>query len=180
MYVMSSVPLPWPSRLERLRSGLRIATVAVVTALVAFHGWLLAAQITDGRIADPWLVVRWFAAVALVAALVAVRRGGASIWGRQGITIWVLAAVLHGPAVASHAGNAFDSLALPEVVVTSVLQVVASAVLAAGLWLLAGLLAHRSRLLRRIGDFHLAFSAAGILADGFSPPFSARPPPQKS
>lgn len=174
---MPLLGLPRLQRLEPYRSGLRIATVAAGAALVAFHGWLLAAQIADGRIADPWLVVRWFAAVALVAALVSVRRGGASIWSRQGIAIWVLAALLHGPAVASRGDTPLDMLSLPEAVATSVLQLVATAALAAGLWLLAGLLARRARQLRRLHDLHLAFSAGGILAAGFSPPFSARPPP---
>lgn len=163
-----------------MRTILRSAAVLVGVALVAFHTWLLAVQIVDGRIADPWLLVRWFAAVALVAALVAVRRAGGSVWGRQGIAIWVLAALLHGPAVVSSVATTADSFALPEAVVTSVLQLMASAAVVLGLWLLAALFARRSRVRRRGYDLHLALSSLGILADGYSPPFSARPPPQKS
>lgn len=148
--------------------------------LVAFHGWLFADQISDGHLADPWLVFRWAAAAVLVAALVQVRRGGESVWGRKGIAIWVLAALLHGPVVAANSSDAFDSLALPETVVTSVLQVAASAVFGIALWLLAALLSRRLRQPRRVFEFTLAFAAAGILAAGFSPSYSARPPPQKS
>ena len=57
----------------------------------------------------------------------------------------MLAALLHGPAIASDLQNDFNSFALPETVATSVLQLVASAALGLGLWLLAGLLLARRR-----------------------------------
>ena len=148
--------------------------------LVAFHGWLFAGQIADGSLADPWLVFRWIAAAGLVGALTAVRVRGGSIWGRQGIAIWVLAAVLHGPAVVANSSDAFKSLALPETAVTSVLQLVVSAVTGLGLWLLAAMLAGRRRQVSLAFDRPLAFAATGILADGFSPAYASRPPPQTS
>ena len=99
------------------------ASLAVAgAALVGFHGWLFAAQVAAGRLEDPWLVFRWIAAAILIATLVAVRRGGESIFGRKNIAIWVLAALLHGPAIASDLQNDFNSFALPETVATSVLQ----------------------------------------------------------
>ncbi len=169
-----------PARLERYRSTLRGTSAVVGAALVGFHGWLFAGQIADGRLADPWLIFRWIAAAVLVAALVNVRRGGESTWGRKGIAIWVLAALLHGPAVAASSSDAFDSLALPEAVATSVLQLVASTALGTGLWLLTAVFARRDRRARSFVELHLAFAAAGILADGFSPAYASRPPPQKS
>jgi len=165
--------------LEPYRSALRAASLVSGVVLVAFHGWLFASQIADGSLADPWLLFRWIAAAGLIAALAAVRARGGSIWGRQGIAIWVLAAVLHGPAVVANSSDALDSLALPETAVTSVLQLVASATAGLGL-LLAAMFAGRRRQVSHAFDLPLAFAAPGILADGFSPPYSSRPPPQIS
>ena len=169
----------WP-RLERVRALVRITSLLAGTLLVAFHGWLFAGQMATGRLEDPWLVFRWIAAAALVAALVGVKCAGASVWGRTGIAIWVLAALLHGPAVGAASGDAFDSLALPEAVIASVLPIGVSAAIGIGFWLLTALLARRRHQVRPLFSPALAFSAAGILADGFSPPYASRPPPQKS
>ena len=162
---------------ERYRSALRAVSIVAGAVLVAFHGWLFAAQIADGRLVDPWLVFRWIAAAGLVGALAAVLARGGSIWDRQGIAIWVLAALLHGPAVAANSSDAFKALALPETAVTSVLQLVVSAAAGLGLWLLAAMLAGRRRQVSHAFDLPLAYAAPGILADGFSPPYSSRPPP---
>src|SRR5688572_1289142 len=91
------------------------ASLAVAgAALFGFHGWLFAAQLAAGRLEDPWLVFRWIVAASLVAAFAAVLRRGASIWGRKSIAIWVLAALLHGPAIASDLQADFNSFALPQ------------------------------------------------------------------
>lgn len=164
---------------ERVRSALRALCLTAGAALVAFHGWLFAGQMAAGRLTDPWLLFRWIAAAGLVAALVAVRARGGSSWDRRGIAIWVLAALLHGPAVAANSTAAFESLALPQTAVTSVLQLVAAAAAALGLWLLAALFSGRRRQVSHAFDLPLAFAAPGILADGFSPPYSSRPPPQQ-
>ena len=168
------------SGLARYRSALRAASVVAGAVLVAFHGWLFAGQIADGRLADPWLLFRWIAAAGLVGALAAIRARSGSIWDRQGIAVWVLAAVLHGPAVVANSSDAFNSLALPETAVTAVLQLVGSASAGLGLWLLAAMFAGRRRQVSHAFDLPLAFAAPGILADGFSPPYASRPPPQKS
>jgi len=154
------------------------ASLAVAgAALVGFHGWLFAAQVAAGRLEDPWLVFRWIAAAALIAALVAARRGGAAIFGRKNIAIWVLAALLHGPAIASDLQTGFNSFALPETVATSVLQLLTSAALAVSLWLLAGLL--RARL--QSHAIRYAAVPVRITAGGRAPRvsrhFSPRPPP---
>jgi hypothetical protein len=160
--------------------GLRLirASLAIAgAALVGFHGWLFVAQFAAGRLDDPWLVVRWIAAASLVAAFVAVHRGGASILGRKSIAIWVLAALLHGPAIASDLQTDFNSSALPQTVATTVLQLLSSAALAAGLWLLAGLLSPR----RRPAPVRYAavpvFVTAGGRATSLSRRFAPRPPP---
>ena len=169
--------LSLPICLERYHSALRGVSLVAGAALVAFHGWLFAGQIADGSLVDPWLVFRWIAAAGLVAALAAIRVRGGSFWSRQGIAIWVLAAVLHGPAVVTNSSVALDALALPETAVTAVLQLVMSAAAGVGLWLLAALFARRTRQAAPLFGPALAFSAAGILADGFSPPYASRPPP---
>jgi len=156
----------------------RAALAIAGAALVGFHGWLFAGQVAAGRLEDPWLVFRWIAAAALIAALVAVRRSGESIWGRKSVAIWVLAALLHGPAIASDLQTDLNSL--PETVVTSVLQVFSSAALAVGLWLLAALLLSR----RRSAPMRYATAPVFVVAGGRAPrsvrQFSPRPPPLRS
>lgn len=156
------------------RRVIRAALAVTGVALAGFHVWLFAAQVAAGRLEDPWLIFRWLAAATLVAALTAVRRHGDSIWGRKGIAIWVLAALLHGPAVAGADPAVF---AIPEVVETWVLRVVTSAALAIGLWLLASFLAARRPAARSLYAFVPAFSTAGRRSAGRSPQISPRPPP---
>ena len=148
--------------------------------LLGFHAWLFAAQIAAGRLEDPWLIFRWVAAAALIGALWAVRRGGHSIFGRRGVAIWVLAALLHGPALAGNVNADLDALALPEAVATSVVQIVSSAAFALGLWLLAGVVASRRSRPLGLSSFLPAFSAAGPLAAGVVSNLSPRPPPLRS
>lgn len=147
-------------------------------ALAVFHGWLFAAQAAAGRLDDPWLIFRWAAAIALIGALIALRRGGDSIWGRKGVAIWVLAALLHGPAVAGK--YAVTDVALPESVTTSVLQLVAAAAFAIGVWMLAGLLAARRASESALDSYRPAFCLAGHPAAAIAPQFSPRPPPLHS
>ena len=177
---MLSRPTTWPTSLERLRSLARTSALVSGAVLVAFHGWLFASQIVAGRLEDPWLVFRWTVAAGLVAALAAIRRHGASMWSRQGIAVWVLAALLHGPAVATDFSDSINSLALPETVATSVLkQLVSVSALAITLWMLAGLLARRARHARIHAGVAAASSLTGIFAAGFSPQYSSRPPPRQ-
>jgi hypothetical protein len=90
---------------------LRRALHAAGALLVVFHVWLLAGQLADGSLAAPGVLVRWLLAGGLVAALVQLRRQGTSVLvGRKAGTVWLLAAWLHGPAIAARV----DSPALPE------------------------------------------------------------------
>jgi hypothetical protein len=144
-------------------------------ALALFHGWLFVWQAGAGRLGDPWVAVRWLVAAALIAALVSLHQRGHVLWGRKAIAIWLLAALLHGPALAENEG--FTTFALPEAAAASVLQLACSTGLALGLWMLAALLAAR----RTAGlTFHALVSDVAI-ADQFSAGhaarFSPRPPP---
>lgn len=156
---------------------IRTSLAAAGAALIGFHGWLFAAQVAAGRLEDPWLVFRWIAAATLIAALVVVGRTGASIWGRKSIAIWVLAAVLHGPAIASDLQTDLNSFALPETVATAVVQLVSSAAFGVSLWLLAGLLLARRRSTQVRYATVPVFVSAGGLAPGTLRRFSPRPPP---
>ena len=144
--------------------------------LVLFHAWLLGSQLWDGRLAEPDLVARWTIAAGLVAALLGLRRTGAPIWwGRKAVSIWVLAALLHGPTMVAGSGR-FESPALPEAV-TAVMQIAAAAVmLGLGLAVLAALAARvfdarRSRLRT------VPIQARGPSARSRLPVCAPRPPP---
>jgi hypothetical protein len=174
---MVSRPFTWPARLERFGSMARTTTVLSGAVLVAFHGWLFATQVATGKLDDPWLAFRWLLASGLVSALVAIRRSGGSVWSRQGMAVWVLAALLHGPAVATNLSDSLNSLALPETVATTVLQLVSATALGITLWMIAGLLARRDRHAQLYAGLVAASSLAGIFGAGFLPQYSSRPPP---
>jgi hypothetical protein len=69
------------------------------TLLAAFHAWLLGKQAWTGQL-DYDTSLRWLLAFGLVCALLALRRYGVSLRGRRATALWVLAAMLHGPALA--------------------------------------------------------------------------------
>lgn len=170
----------WPTGLERLRSLARTTALVSAGTLAVFHGWLFAAQAADGRLGDPWLVARWIVAAGLVAALAAVQQQRGSIWSRQGLAVWVLAALLHGPSVATDFSASVNSLSLPEAVATSVIQSwVSLSALALTLWMLAGRLGRRDRHARLYAGFIAAASRAAMFGDGCSPQYASRPPPRQ-
>lgn len=143
-------------------------------SLAGFHAWLFAGQVAAGRFDDPWVIFRWAAAALLIVALAVIWRTGESMFGRRSIAIWVLAALLHGPALAA---DGFETFAMPEQAATSILQISSSLVLVAGLWALAGLLAARRRHVLRLSTLAPVFAAADPLAAGITHHFSPRPPP---
>jgi len=156
----------------------RLAT-ALGGTLVLFHGWLLVSQVWDGELSEPGLILRWMVAAGLVTALAGLRRRGESIvLGRKAIAIWLLAALLHGPAVAGAQAH-YESPALPEAV-TALVQIAAASVgMGLGLLLLMVLFVARTRAtitaLPVVGLSHLrAFYTARVL------PFAPRPPPAVS
>lgn len=163
------------SRLERVVAAVRLMLSGAGAALALFHLWLFVRQIAGGELTDPALALRWIVAGGLVAPLALLWRRGESLVGRRAIAIWVLAVLLHGPAVADRRYGAFDSPVIPETV-TSVLQI---AVALAGLGLaLAGTLALRRRpfvpALARAARPHVPIRIADR-PSGRS--FAPRPPP---
>lgn len=162
--------------LPYLRVARRVGVVGAAL-LVAFHGRLLATQLLNGELADPGLAFRWLLAGVLVATLVGLRRSGASLFSRQGVAVWVLAALLHGPVIAAEAGNDAGMLALPEAVATAVVQIAAtSGSLAVGLWILNLLIAT----INRVSALRSA-AIVGLTSPFPDPnrrPFSPRPPPR--
>lgn len=81
--------------------------------LALFHACLFVSQIARGDLADPGLALRWIVAGGLVAALVTLWRRGESPVGRKAVAVWVLAALLHGPALAGRQMRADDLVSLP-------------------------------------------------------------------
>lgn len=121
---------------------LRRAVTAAAILLGALHLRLLAGQAVDGRLASDD-ALKWIVAAALVAGIAGLRRRGASIFsGRRATAIWVLAAVLHGPALADGRDRAAMP-SLPEAIAV-VAQIAASA-LGLGLALLAVVVARARR-----------------------------------
>lgn len=146
--------------------------------LALFHGWLLASQLWAGQLAEPGLVLRWAVAGGLLAALVGLRRSGRSmVWGRGAIAIWLLAALLHAPAVAGDRLE-HESPALPEAV-TAVLQIAAaSVVVGLGLLLIASM--ERSRSARLPGASRPVLALVPGTARGLRALSSVpRPPPSR-
>jgi len=113
--------------------------LAAAGALLAlFHVWLFAGQILDGRLDDPALLLRWVAAAGLAAGLLSLRRRALSmVRGRPAATIWLLAALLHGPALASRVDSS-GALGLPEVAAT-LSQIAVASIASIGLGLLVRL-----------------------------------------
>ena len=145
--------------------------------LVAFHGWLLASQFLQGELAEPWLLLRWALAAGLATSLVVLRRRGHSLASRQSVAVWVLAALLHGPAVVADYGGALQNLAVPETATVVLKIVAASAALVLTLMIFGVALARRTRHSLDLRLLAFGFHPTGALAGGFSPPFAPRPPP---
>jgi len=155
---------------------IRRALTAAGVLLVLFHGWLLADQAWAGALADLALVARWVIAGGLLLALCGLRRqGGSMFWGRKAIALWLLAALLHGPAVAQRLGAASDP-AGPNVVATLV-QVTLGTTLAAGVLFLGLLAVGRRRLTSPATTIRSDHAFLGALVPGTYVLFSPRPPP---
>jgi hypothetical protein len=154
----------------------RRALIAGGVLLTVFHGWLFASQVWDGQLADIALLVRWIVAGGLMFGLVGLRRRRVSgIRSRQAIAIWLLAALLHGPAI----GERVDQGAVPAVPeAVSVLSSAAVAcVLALGLALLTGLIARARRDTRRDSTRVSLLARFVSLPLDLRPVLAARPPP---
>jgi len=149
-----------------------LAAVAVAL-LAAFHVWLLGQQAWTGQL-DYIAALRWLLAFALVGGLVALYRRGVSLRDRHTTALWVLALVLHGPALAGDRTPTAQLLAETSDVAIQI----AGAALGLGLALTIGRVARTWQptidigaaltwLVWPVGPMHAAFG------DGFLP----RPPP---
>ncbi len=92
------------ARLRRLAAYVRIAAAA---ALLLFHVALFWMHLTQGRLMEPAVALRWGLALLLLGVLWLLRRVGVPLlWGRRALVLWVLVALLH----VSAAGAASDAL----------------------------------------------------------------------
>jgi hypothetical protein len=103
----SALTPPW----GRAVVAIRLLVRAVVATLALFHGWLFASQ----------AALRWIVAGGLVTALSVLWRRGESLSGRKAVAVWVLAALLHGPALADRQIHADDQAPLPGAVASVLL-----------------------------------------------------------
>lgn len=145
--------------------------------LVLFHGWLFVGQVWTGELADLTLVARWLISGGLVWGLYQLKRQDAPIFfGRKAVALWVLAALLHGPALAERIAAPGDP-AIHEIVAT-VAQIVTGAAAVVGLVLFTGLLSSTRRrtptVFTAIRSDH---AIEGALAPGTCFRFAPRPPP---
>jgi hypothetical protein len=153
----------------------RRSLVGLGALLGGFHLWLLADQAWSGQLSQPGVGVRWVLALALGVGLVSLTRRRGQLVGRQTVALWLLVALLHGPAFANdHDG--FATPALPEAAL--VLVQVASAISAVGLALVA-LATFTPRAIDAAG---LALASLPAPANRRSAPrtsaFLPRPPPR--
>lgn len=95
----------------------RRALTLIGALLVAFHVWLFGSHVWQGQLVDLALAARWILAGGLIVALANLRRRGLStVWSRPAVAVWLLAALLHGPAIARDLD--VTAPAMPEVVAT--------------------------------------------------------------
>ena len=154
----------------------RVLTLAAVL-LAAFHLWLFADQMWAGDLVDLALVSRWVLAAGLAGTLLHLRRRGVSlIRGRQPVAVWLLAALLHGPALARDLDVVAPSM--PEVV-AAIAQTVPG-ISVAGILVLLLLALRRGRpgipALRALSILHTP-SFVGALPPHSFLRFAPRPPP---
>jgi hypothetical protein len=154
---------------------LRKALTIAGALLVAFHVWLFARDAWAGELLDLGLLARWAVAAGLTWALIALRREGAPlVRSRRAVAVWVLAALLHGPALAGPLGVA--DLPVAPVVAASL---VPAALTLSGLLLflaLAGAFRDRHPVLVRLRS-RSGHACLGALTPGSYLPFAQRPPP---
>jgi hypothetical protein len=94
------------ARIRRLASSTALALAAM---LVVFHVALFCTHLSQGRLLEPAVALRWVFGLMLLGALWALRRGGVPLlWGRRALVVWVLVAVLHAGAAVPTASDSLS------------------------------------------------------------------------
>lgn len=149
---------------------------AAGAALALFHVWLFAGQAVQGELADPARLIRWAVACALLGALYGLYRSGVPLLrGRKAIAIWLLAALLHAPAIGARV-SALEIPAVPEAAASlAPLATLAAAALAVFLLLWIARVPRGAFLPRHRDATHTRRTDAG--SPGAYHPLCPRPPP---
>ncbi len=156
---------------------IRRTVAATGVLLVLFHAWLLASQALSGELAEPGLLFRWLVAGGLTAGLGGLLRSGGPLFlSRKAVALWLLAALLHGPAVVDLTGS-LDAPALPEAATVVVQIATASIALGLGMLLVAAALRGSRRSHQFGAVLPIVGSPATSVNAGFALAFAARPPP---
>lgn len=141
--------------------------------LVAFHVWLLAGHVWTGQVLEPDRLFRWVIAAGLAAGIILLRRQGAALFSRRAVVVWLLAGMLHVPAIA----NRLDSFDTPVAVSLTQLTLVSVGV-GLGLRVLGRIPAARPAAIRR-PDFVLVVAGPALaISSGSLPHLASRPPPR--
>ena len=142
--------------------------------LIAFHVWLLAGSVSSGQFLEPERLIRWLIAAGLAAGIVILRRQGAAVFGRRALVVWMLAGLLHVPAVA----NRLDSFDAPAGVALTEIALLSVAV-GLGLRLVGRLAATRSAATRRADFLVIVAGPALAISSGALLHLWSRPPPRE-
>ena len=146
---------------------------ALWALLVGFHVWLLAGHFSTGELLEPERLFRWVIAAGLAAGLILLRRQGVAIFGRRAMVVWVLAGLLHVPAIA----NRLDSFDAPTAASLTKLALVSVAV-GLGLRLVGRMSVAKSATTARPDFFVVVAAPAVAISSGSLPHLASRPPPR--
>jgi hypothetical protein len=174
-----------PVRLTARSLGLRFqgrpvfsfAAAALVLSLSALHGWLLWLRISQGRLLEWGVALRWGAGALLLLTLMALRRRGVPLfWGRRALALWILVLLIHWTAPASSAGARAEGPVPPPILFIVPASAWPLALALGLLWARAA--EGRARVFVALGSpSRLLEAGRRPLAAGFSVPLFARPPP---
>jgi hypothetical protein len=149
---------------------LRASAACTGLFLAGFHAWLLAQQAWAGQLQYA-TSLRWVLAFGVVGGLVALRREGASLRGRRATALWVLAAVLHAPALSD------GSLPAQLAETSDVAIQMAGAVLGVAMAFSLARLAHARHSEPPLSPLAAALPAIAIRRVSVGHAFLPRPPP---
>ena len=157
--------------------ALSVAAAALVLPLSALHGWLLWLRISQVRLLEWGVALRWGVGALLLLTLLALRRRGVPLfWGRKALALWVLVLLIHRTAPASAPEARVEGSVPPPLLF--VLPASAGPLLLAGGLLWARFAERRARLFAPLGaPVTLLEAVVGPRAAGFPVPLFARPPP---